>query len=164
MPPRVAAPSPRAGAHDTITGVAAGLVCAAASLGILLGLGRRSGTLLQPVNALAHLLIGARADGVWGFKSDVTVMGVAVVLVVSAVGGVASAWLASSRRTLDSAMAAFGVSFVGYLLHVHLVSRTPGGLASILSLGELRALYCSAAIALAAGMRYAFHAAVRDSQ
>ena len=36
------------------------------------------------------------------------------------------------------AVAGVGVALAGYLLHVHLVARTPGGLASLLTVGELR--------------------------
>ena len=125
-------------------------------LGMLLGFGRRYGTPWRPLNAAAHTVLGMRADDVWGFKSDVTLVGGAVVLVVSAVAGVVIVELTSSHRTLHSALAAFGVALAGYLAHVHIVARTPGGLAALLTLGELRALYATGAIALLAGMRYAF--------
>ena len=138
------------------TGLGGGAVAAAASLGMLLGIGRRYSTLWRPLNASAHIVLGARADDVWGFHSDVTLMGCAVVLVVSAMAGVVIAELTSSRRTLFSALATFGMALAGYLAHVHIVARMPGGLAALLSLGELRALYATGAIALLAGMRYAF--------
>jgi hypothetical protein len=48
------------------------------------------------------------------------------------------------------------VSLAGYLLHLHLVARTPGGLADLLTVGELRGTYLTLAIALVAGMRFAF--------
>lgn len=137
-------------------GLGAGLVTAASSLGMLLGMGRRDSTLWRPLNAAAHAVLGVRADDVWGFQPDVTLVGGAVVLVVSAVAGVVIAELTSSRRTLPSALASFGVALVGYLAHVHIVARTPGGLAALLTLGELRALYATGAIALLVGMRYAF--------
>lgn len=138
------------------TGLAIGAVAAASSLGMLLGTGRRYSTLWRPLNAAAHTVLGMRADDVWGFQSDVTLVGVAVVLVVSAVAGVVTAGLTSSHRFLSNALAAFGVALAGYLAHVHIVARTPGGLAALLTLGELRALYATGAIALVAGMRYAF--------
>jgi hypothetical protein len=105
---------------------------------------------------VAQTVLGTRADGVWEFHANVTFVGVAVVLVVSLVAGVATAWLASSRHTLQGAIAAFGVALAGYLTHVHIVARTPGGVAALLTTGELRALYFTGAIALTAGMRYAF--------
>ncbi|MEP7000937.1 MAG: hypothetical protein ABI969_10705 [bacterium] len=148
--------APSRSASKLLIGLGAGAVTAAASLGMLLGFGRRYSTLWRPLNAAAHVIIGARADGVWGFQFDVTPMGGAVVLVVSTMAGVVIAQLTSSRRTLHSALAAFGMALAGYLAHVHIVARTPAGLAALLTVGELRALYATGAIALVIGMRYAF--------
>ena len=134
---------------------AAGIL-GASSLGVLLGIGRRSGTAWRAVNAAAHVVIGSRADDVWGFQFDVTLTGCAVVLAMSAVAGVAIAELTSTRRTIFRTVVTGAVVLVGYLVHVHIVARTPGGLAALLTLGELRVLYGEAAIAAVAGMRYAF--------
>ena len=128
---------------------------AVAALCMLLEMGRRTSTAWRPINAAAHWIIGARADDVFGLQLDVTPVGCAVVLLVSAMAGFAVASLASSRRTLHRAMATGGVAAAGYLFHVHIVARSPGGLAALLSPGELRALYAAAAIALFLGMRYA---------
>jgi hypothetical protein len=136
--------------------VAAASITAAIILGMLFGLGRRYSTLWRPLNAAAHTVLGARADGVWGFQSDVTPAGVAVVLVVSAMTGIVIALLASSGRTVYRAMTTFGIGLLAYLVHVHIVARTPGGLAALLTIGELRALYAAVAVALFIGMRYAF--------
>ncbi|MEP6992147.1 MAG: hypothetical protein ABJA80_14535 [bacterium] len=140
-----------------VTGLGAGAVCGAGALGMLFGMGRRYSTLWRPLNAAAHAVIGSRADGVWGFQSDVTLVGVAVVLVVSALAGIVIAELTSSPRRMQyRALTASGVALAGYLVHVHIVARNSGGLAALLSIGELRALYAAAAIALSLGMRYAF--------
>lgn len=156
MPP-VPAERPSGSADRLVTvAIAAGSVCTAATLGVLLGLGRRSGAPWRVINATASTVLGVRADGVWGFEANVTLVGVAVVLVMSGAAAVVAAWLASSRRTLDGAFAAFGVAFASYLVHLHVVAGTAGGLAELLTVGELRALYCTAAIALAVGMRYAY--------
>jgi hypothetical protein len=136
--------------------LAASVITAATIIGMLLGLGRRYSTLWRPLNAAAHTVLGARADGVWGYQSDVTPVGGAVVLVVSVMMGFIIALLTSSGRTLHRAMATFGIALVAYLAHVHIVARTPGGLAALLSVGELRALYLAVAIAVFIGMRYAF--------
>ena len=128
----------------------------ATSIGMLLGLGRRHSTMWRPLNAVAHVLLGANADQVWGFANDVTPTGVLVVLVMSAAAGVAVTTLISSRRGYRGALEAAGMAFVAYLFHLHVVARTPGGLAALLSIGELRALYVAVAIAQVAGMRYAF--------
>jgi hypothetical protein len=139
-----------------VRGLIAGSIVAGALLGILLGFGRREGTLWRPLNAAAHTIVGGHADGVWGYQADVTLVGVAVVLVVSLVAGLLVARLTSPHRFLDLVMAAAGVSLTGYLVHLHIVARTPGGLAALLSVGELRAFYLALGIALVAGMRLAF--------
>ncbi|MDB4916822.1 MAG: hypothetical protein JWM95_4466 [Gemmatimonadetes bacterium] len=136
-------------------GCLAAAVTAATAFGMLLGMGHRSTTAWRPINALAHLIVGARADDVFGPQLVVTPAGCAVVLVMSALAGIAIAGLASSRRTLHIVMATGGVALAGYLVHAHIAARTPGGLAALLTLGELRALYASVAIATFLGMRYA---------
>jgi hypothetical protein len=137
-------------------GIAAGLVAAAAVTGLLVGSGRRAGTALRPLNATAYSLLGTRADGVWGFDPIVTVVGVVVVLAVSALAGVVVARLSPSFRAFRVLAAAAGVALVGYLLHVHVAARIDGGLSALLSVGELRALYLTVASALVLGMRFAF--------
>lgn len=119
-------------------------------------MGRRWGTWWRALNAAAYLVIGTRADDVWGFQFDVTLVGCAVVLAMSAMAGVVVAELTSTDRTTHRAMGAVGTALVGYLVHVHLVARIPGGLAALLTVGELRALYGGGVIAVVAGMRYAF--------
>jgi hypothetical protein len=133
----------------------AGLVSFAAVAGLLVGVGRRSGTPWQPLNAAAQLAIGSRADGVWNFQSDVTPLGCLVVLVLSMVAGFAVACVTASRRTPYVILAAACVAAVGYFGHLQLAARTPGGLAALLSVGELRALYVTLGIALAVGIRLA---------
>jgi hypothetical protein len=52
--------------------------------------------------------------------------------------------------------AAAGVALTSYFLHLHVVARSPGGLAALLSVGELRGIYLMLGVALVAGMRFAF--------
>ena len=139
-------------------GLPAGLVAAAAVTGLLLGIGRRAGTAFRPINATAAALIGTRADNVWGFDAIVTIVGVVVVLVLSTLAGTIVARLSPSFRTLPTVLAAAGVAIVGYLLHVHVVSRMDVGLSALLTVGELRALYVTLASALLLGIRFAFSA------
>lgn len=139
----------------TRRGVVAGFVAAAAVVGLLIGIGRRTGTALRPVNATAFTVLGTRADGVWGFDPVVTTTGVLVVLAVCATAGMVVARLSPSFRTFRLLVAA-GVALVGYFLHVHVASRVDGGLSALLAVGEVRALYVTAASALVLGMRFAF--------
>jgi hypothetical protein len=143
-------------ASVTRRGIEAGLVASAAVMGLLIGIGRRAGTALRPLNATAYALLGTRADGVWGFDPIVTLVGVVVVLGVGALAGVTVARLSPSFRTFRVLVAAAGVALVGYLLHVHLAARVDGGLSALLVVGELRALYVVGASALVLGMRFAF--------
>jgi hypothetical protein len=137
-------------------GLAAGTVAAAALVGLLIGIGRRTGTTWRPLNAAGHTILGARSDGVWDFDLGVTPAGVAVVLVISVAAGLVVARIASPVRRMQVVLAAAGVSLAGYLLHLHVAARTPGGLAALLAIGELRALYVTLAVSLVAGMRFAF--------
>ncbi len=75
---------------------------------------------------------------------------------MSVAAGVVVARIAATFRSLHVVGAAAGVSLAGYLLHLHVAARTPGGLAALLTAGELRALYAVLAVALVSGMRFAF--------
>jgi hypothetical protein len=136
-------------------GIAAGLIASSAVLGLLIGIGRRAGTALRPLNATAYSLLGTRADGVWGFDAIVTIVGVLVVLAMGALAGMLVARLSPSFRSIRVLVAAAGVA----------LARVDGGLSALLSIGELRALYSVGATALVLGMRLAFSpgaSAVRD--
>ena len=137
-------------------GLGAGTVAAAAIVGLLIGVGHRAGTTWRPINAAAHTILGTRADGVWDFDFGVTLAGVAVVLVISVMDGLSVAQITTSFRKIPVELAAAGVSLLGYLLHLHVAARTPGGLAALLAVGELRALYVTLAVSLVGGMRFAF--------
>ena len=150
-----AAEAPLSAPSTLLRGIAAALVAAAAIIGLLIGIGRRAGTAFRPLNATAYAVIGTRADGVWGF-GHVTIIGVLVVLALSAVAGILVAWLSPSQRTLRVVLAAAAVAVVGYVAHVYVAARIDGGLSALLSLGELRALYITLAVALVLGMRLAF--------
>jgi hypothetical protein len=139
-----------------LRGIVSGAIASAAVLGLLIGIGRRAGTAWRPINAAAYGVLGAQADGVWSYHGSVTPMGGLVVLVMSGVAGIATARIAPTFRTLHVAVAAAGVALIGYLLHLHVIARTPGGLSDLLTVGELRAVYLTLGVALVAGMRFAF--------
>ena len=156
--PPQSAPVPAPPLSTVRRGLVGGVVAAAAVTGLLAGMGRRAGTAFRPLNATAHVLIGTRADDVWGFDAVVTIVGCAVVLAMSAVAGLVVARLAPSHRTSRAFVAAAGVALVGYLLHLYVAARSFGGLSALLSVGELRALYVTLGLALVLGMRFAFPA------
>ena len=99
--------------------------------------------------------VSAPAIG-WRPKITAFTVGCVVALVMSAVAGLVVARLAPSHRTFRVLVAAAGVALVGYLLHLYVAARSVGGLSALLSVGELRALYVSLALALVLGMRFAF--------
>lgn len=154
MSERTSAPT-RVAPSWVMRGVVSGTIAGAAVLGLLIGIGRRAGTAWRPINAAAYGVLGAQADGVWSYHGSVTPVGGLVVLVMSVMAGLATARIAPFR-TLHVATAAAGVALLGYLLHVHVVARAPGGLADLLTVGELRALYLTLGVMLVAGMRFAF--------
>jgi len=129
----------------------AGLVSFAAVAGLLVGIGRRSGTPWRPLNAAASIVLHGRADDVWNFQFDVTPTGCLVVLVLSVMAGFVASSVTPSRRIPYVISASVCVATAGYLWHTHVAARTSGGLAALLSLGELRALYVTLAVALAVG-------------
>jgi hypothetical protein len=139
-----------------LRGVVSGAIAGAAVLGLLIGIGRRAGTAWRPINAAAHGVLGARADGVWSYHGSVTPVGGLVVLVMSVLAGIVAARIAPTFRTLHVMAAAAGVAVTSYLLHLHVVARTPGGLADLLTVGELRGMYLTLGVVLVAGMRFAF--------
>ena|SRR6478672_5891474 len=151
-------------ASRTQRGLVAGVIAGAAVVGLLIGIGRRSGTAWRPVNAAAHGILGMKADGVWSYHGSVTPTGGLVVLVLCAMAGFIVARIAPTFRTLHVATTAAGVALMGYLLHVHVVSRTPGGLAALLTVGEMRGLYVTLGLALIAGMRFAFLPIAKSSE
>ena len=137
-------------------GVVAGAVAGASLLGLLVGIGHRAGTAWRPINAAAHSILGSRADGVWSYHGSVTPVGGLVVLTMSVAAGLLVARITSSFHTVHLIAAAAGVAFASYVLHLHVVARVSGGLAALLSVGELRGMYLMLAVALVIGMRFAF--------
>ncbi|MEO7711811.1 MAG: hypothetical protein ABIV10_02700 [Gemmatimonadaceae bacterium] len=147
----------------TLRAVASGTVAAAAVLGLLIGIGGRAGTRWRPVNAAAHAAMGAQADGVWSYHGSVTPVGGLVVLVLSIAAGFAVTRIATWIPSMHVSVVAAIVAFTGYLLHVGVAARMPGGLSSLLAVGELRGLYVMLGLALIGGMRFAFAAADEGS-
>lgn len=138
---------------------------AAALLGFLIGLGHRAGVSWRVVNAAAHVVLGARADDVWGFTPDVTVTGGAVVLASSAAAGMLAARLGAILPVrVAGVLSPAIVAGLAYLVHARVAARTSSGVASLLSTGELRAVYVVLAVSLAAGMRLAFSASARTTR
>jgi hypothetical protein len=140
------------------TGARAGAVAAAAVTGALIGFGLRGGMMARPFNAIAALVLGDRARGVWGFDGAVSLAGGAVLLLCCVVAGAA---LGALVRTLGRQgryrLAAFVAALAtGALVVALVVARAPDLIGpspvGALSLGQGVVLAVVAAVAFASGM------------
>jgi hypothetical protein len=137
-------------------GIVTGAVAAAATAGALLGFGIQQGMPARPFNAVASLLLGDRADGIWGFHSVVTVVGVLTHTALSVGWGLLFARLARGMRGLRLAGLALVVAAVAMLVHVILATRILGGhISEVLVPAQVIALHLALGIALGVGMRLA---------
>ena len=142
-------------------GARGGVIAAAGVTGALVGFGLRGGLVARPFNAMAALLLGNRARGVWGFDAPVSLVGGIVlllccVLVGAGLGALIDVLARGGRRRL----AAFAVSLVtGAIVVAVVVARAPDfiGPAPVgaLSLGQGIVLVMVASVAFASGMRLA---------
>jgi hypothetical protein len=146
----------RAGrAGDAEAGVRAGVVVAAATAGSLLGFGLREGTPARPFNAVAALVLGARAEGVWGFDPAVTGAGVLVLALAAIAWGALFAIVAAPLRGVRLAAAALlsAALILGALAAVTSTGRFGHG--AVIGLPQLGVTLLVGAAALVVGMRLA---------
>lgn len=143
-----------------VRSVGLGVVAASATAGALLRVGIRDGTPARPFNAIASVLVGARAAQTWGF-AGVTLVGV-VAHVVAIVGwALFSEWLV--ERGVATRWVAAGVVAVAWLAFSSAVARIAGnGLSAVVDLGDRVTIALVLAVALALGMPLAFSARRRS--
>jgi hypothetical protein len=133
-----------------------GVVAAAATAGTLLGFGIRQGTPARPFNAVAAVVLGDRAPGIWGFHSVVTVVGVIVLLAVTLGWGMLFARLAGGMRGWRLVGMALVVAMAALALDVLLVSRVRGAdVSDVFAPAQIVALHIVLGTALGVGMRLA---------
>jgi hypothetical protein len=145
----IAVPSPL-----IITGLASGSVAAATTAGALVAFGIRLQTPARAFNVIAGHVVGARADGVWGFVAGVTPWGVIVHAVVLLGWGFLFAALVHLTR-LRPVAAALLVSVVALAATWLAAWSTGRGLATEVPLGDILVQHLLLAIALVVGMRLA---------
>jgi hypothetical protein len=138
-----------------LRGVGIGLVAAAATAGALVGFGWARGAPLQPLNTIAHPLLGSRAFYVHEADPLVTLAGILVhTLSLIAWGALFSLVVRASRGVwLWAAALAFTV-FVAAFDFLLLPARLSPGFETVLTHGEVIMVYAvmAAAIAVTAGM------------
>jgi hypothetical protein len=137
-------------------GILTGALAAAAIAGTLLGFGIQQGTPARPFNAIASLLLGDRAQGIWGFHSVVTLVGVIVLVTLTFAWGVLFARLAGGMRGWRLAGVAVAVAAAALALDVSVVTRLRGAnVSDVLAPAQVVLLHIVLAIALGVGMRLA---------
>lgn len=131
----------------------AGIIAAAATVGVLLGLGRAHGATFTLLNDTAHILIGERARLVESSHAVVTPLAMLVHVLSLALWGVLFAMIAASWRGWR--LIAAGVLFAAAVLLIDLfilpASLRPG-FETAMSLPELILLYAVLAFALVYGI------------
>jgi hypothetical protein len=137
-----------------LLGVPIGLVAAAATAGALVGFGAVRGTPLQPLNAVAHVLVGSRAFYVAAAHPLVTSAGILVhVLSVVAWGMLFAFALGRSRGAGTWAIAFVFAAVVAAIDFALLPARFSPGFEMMLTRGEVVVVYgvMAAAMAVTAG-------------
>lgn len=135
-------------------GAQAGIVAWAATLGVLIGFGRSRGAVVQPLNAMAHVIFGTRALLMQGFDWLVTPTALALHLATLIAWGVIFALIAGRFRGLPLLAAAGAFALLVWLVNrVVFPSALAPAFAQLLSPWEIGALYLVLALALAAGVR-----------
>ena len=143
--------------HDTLThGILTGALAAAATAGALLGFGLQQGTPARPFNALAGLILGDRAGGIWGFHPVVTTAGLLVHVAVTLGWGVLFARLARGMRGWRLAGASAVAVIAALAVDVFIAGRLLGAnVSDVLAPAQVIALHIVLGVALGVGMRLA---------
>lgn len=133
-----------------------GLLAAAASVGAMLGFGVRAGVPSRGFNAIAAVVVGDAARGVWGWDGWVTPVGISVLALVMFAWGVSYVALARRARGWWAIVPAVVVGGVAWGVATLAVSRRlPGDPLGVLGPGQLAGLHLVLAVTLVAGMRFA---------
>lgn len=128
-----------------------------------MGFGLRAGTPFRGFNAMASLVLGDQATGVWGWMGTVTPAGMVVHVAIMMGWGVLFTFLAARLRGWQLAAAAAGVASGAWIVTRAVVLHRVGpGVAAVLGPGQLIGLHLVLGVALALGMRFAFRGAGDD--
>lgn len=131
-----------------LQGMWIGFVAAAATAGALVGFGTAREAPVQPLNAIAHVIVGSRAFYVQTAHLLVTTAAVVVHLVGMALCGVAFAWVFGRWRGARLWIAAIGfAALVALVDFAILPDRFSPGFESVLTRGEVVVVYVLMAVA-----------------
>ena len=129
-----------------------GLVAASATIGALIAIGHRLGSVALPFAATAAALLRRTATS---SDSQLVVVGLGLHIVLTFMWTAIFIWLVSGRRWRPS-VAAIIVAVLTYSATWLVAWATGRGVASVLPLGDLIVLAIVFAAALAIGIRFAF--------
>lgn len=136
--------------------VVAGALAAAATAGALLGFGIQQGTPARPFNAVASLVIGDQATGLWGFHPMITSVGVLVQVTAAFGWALLFARFAGGMRGPRLGGAAVLVAGVALAVHTFLFGQLGGpGVGEALVPAQVVALHLVLGITLVVGIRFA---------
>jgi len=135
-----------------VTGITTGILPAAATTGMLLGFGVRDGAPALVFNAIGAMLLGSGAAG--RDFSMATIVGALLHIVVMLLYGVAYTTLVAEQgeHRLSWAVAVGAAAVIAMLVFTRVFG---GGIALVLSLGNLLEIGAVIGIALPIGMRFA---------
>jgi hypothetical protein len=137
-------------------GTRAGLVAAAATIGVLIGFGIARGAPLLPLNSVAHTAFGTRAYLMQGFDLALTLVAVTFHLISVALWGVIFALVAARLRGTALLLGSLLLALVAYFVDQHLApERLKPGFERVLSTPELTVVYLVLALSLALGLHLA---------
>ena len=132
------------------------MLAASATAGALVGFGLRQGTPSRPFNATARLLLGDRAEGVWGFVPSVTMTGVALHVTAMLVWGLIYVRVSRGHRGVARVAIAVAVAAAALLVDLLVVERAlHAGVSGVLTPLQVAAVHVVLAASLAVGMRLA---------
>ena len=136
-------------------GLRAGFVAAAASAGALWEFGRVRGQALEPINAIAHTLIGSRAFFVTQWQPSVTLTALVIHTASVCAWGVVIALLVPKLRGGRLLLAVVLCSAAIYALETNLLPESlRPGFERILTPREVGVVYFAFALALAAMLHH----------
>ena len=140
--------------NRVLRGVWIGLVAAAATAGALVGFGWVRGYPLQPLNTVAHILLGTRAFYVREAHPLITPVAVLVHTLSLVIWGALFSLAIGERRSawlwVGAVLFAIGAAAVDFLV---LPARLSPGFETVLTRGEIIVIYAllAAVVALVAG-------------
>ena len=134
-------------------GVRSGLIAAAATAGVLIGLGSAHGAALRPLNSVAHMLIGSRAYYMEGADPLVTPLAVVAHVLSVVIWGILLAAVTPRLNGVRLYGAALAFAGFTWLVDFRIVpERLRPGFESGLSGAEIATVYLVLALSLAWGL------------